>query len=181
MHILQGWSNWLCHWVWGMCIHFVVQIPKICFMESKAQIEWMKAAMAMVSGKIINDNMCYWYNSIQAEEALAAGEVPVGCVFIRDHTIIAKARNRTNELQNVGALCLPYTVIQTEECDTHLGNSACRTRGDWLHSGQQITHTYCKSTSIIRHHFIRNCRALHDVCICTSSTWNQRCLLWMQQ
>ncbi|KAJ7929113.1 tRNA specific adenosine deaminase [Mycena leptocephala] len=35
-----------------------------------------------------------------AEEALAAGEVPVGCVFVRDKTIIAKARNRTNELRN---------------------------------------------------------------------------------
>ncbi|KAJ7163818.1 cytidine deaminase-like protein [Mycena crocata] len=36
-----------------------------------------------------------------AEEALAAGEVPVGCVFVRGETIIAKARNRTNELRNV--------------------------------------------------------------------------------
>lgn len=35
-----------------------------------------------------------------AEEALAAGEVPVGCVFVRDGAIIAKARNRTNELRN---------------------------------------------------------------------------------
>lgn len=36
----------------------------------------------------------------QAEEAMAAKEVPVGCVFIRDDKIIAKARNRTNELRN---------------------------------------------------------------------------------
>ncbi|KAK1228684.1 tRNA(adenine34) deaminase [Marasmius sp. AFHP31] len=35
-----------------------------------------------------------------AEEALAAGEVPVGCVFVRDGRIIARARNRTNELRN---------------------------------------------------------------------------------
>lgn len=35
-----------------------------------------------------------------AEEALAASEVPVGCVFVRDGIIIAKARNRTNELCN---------------------------------------------------------------------------------
>ncbi|KAF9009297.1 cytidine deaminase-like protein [Hymenopellis radicata] len=35
-----------------------------------------------------------------AGEALAAGEVPVGCVFVRDGEIIAKARNRTNELRN---------------------------------------------------------------------------------
>lgn len=38
---------------------------------------------------------------LQAEEALAAGEVPVGCVFVRDGKLIAKARNRTNELCNV--------------------------------------------------------------------------------
>ncbi|KAF7331791.1 tRNA specific adenosine deaminase [Mycena kentingensis (nom. inval.)] len=35
-----------------------------------------------------------------AEEALTAGEVPVGCVFIRDGRVIARARNRTNELRN---------------------------------------------------------------------------------
>ncbi|KIJ32352.1 hypothetical protein M422DRAFT_61562 [Sphaerobolus stellatus SS14] len=35
-----------------------------------------------------------------AEEALAAQEVPVGCVFVRDGTVIAKGRNRTNELRN---------------------------------------------------------------------------------
>ena len=40
----------------------------------------------------------------QAEEALAAAEVPVGCVFVRDGRIIARARNRTNELRNVYTL-----------------------------------------------------------------------------
>ncbi|KAF5367079.1 hypothetical protein D9758_003912 [Tetrapyrgos nigripes] len=45
-------------------------------------LHWMKEAMAM------------------AEEALAAAEVPVGCVFVRDGKIIAKARNRTNQLRN---------------------------------------------------------------------------------
>ena len=38
---------------------------------------------------------------MQAEEALAASEVPVGCVFVRDGMVIARARNRTNELRNV--------------------------------------------------------------------------------
>lgn len=37
----------------------------------------------------------------QAEEALEVGEVPVGCVFVRNSVVIARARNRTNELQNV--------------------------------------------------------------------------------
>ena len=38
---------------------------------------------------------------MQAEEALAASEVPVGCVFVRNGVVIARARNRTNELRNV--------------------------------------------------------------------------------
>jgi len=37
---------------------------------------------------------------LMAEEALASNEVPVGCVFVKKGTIIAKARNRTNELRN---------------------------------------------------------------------------------
>ncbi|TEB29528.1 cytidine deaminase-like protein [Coprinellus micaceus] len=51
-------------------------------MAADEHVGWMKEAMAM------------------AEEALAAGEVPVGCVFVRDRKIIAKARNRTNQLRN---------------------------------------------------------------------------------
>ncbi|KAH7873400.1 cytidine deaminase-like protein [Lentinula edodes] len=45
-------------------------------------LHWMQEAMAM------------------AEEALAAAEVPVGCVFVRGEKVIAKARNRTNQLRN---------------------------------------------------------------------------------
>ncbi|KAG1808735.1 cytidine deaminase-like protein [Suillus subaureus] len=45
-------------------------------------LKWMQEAMVM------------------AEEALAHSEVPVGCVFVRKNSIIARARNRTNELRN---------------------------------------------------------------------------------
>ncbi|KAG2042654.1 cytidine deaminase-like protein [Suillus americanus] len=45
-------------------------------------LKWMREAMVM------------------AEEALAHSEVPVGCVFVRKNSIIARARNRTNELRN---------------------------------------------------------------------------------
>ncbi|EIM85498.1 cytidine deaminase-like protein [Stereum hirsutum FP-91666 SS1] len=45
-------------------------------------IQWMRQAMDM------------------AEEALTASEVPVGCIFVRDGKVIARARNRTNELRN---------------------------------------------------------------------------------
>ncbi|KAI0773711.1 tRNA specific adenosine deaminase [Fomes fomentarius] len=50
--------------------------------EEDVHLKWMQAAMDM------------------AEEALAAQEVPVGCVFVRDDRIIARARNRTNQLRN---------------------------------------------------------------------------------
>lgn len=35
-----------------------------------------------------------------AEEALEAGEVPVGCVFVYEGQVIGAGRNRTNELKN---------------------------------------------------------------------------------
>jgi tRNA(Arg) A34 adenosine deaminase TadA len=39
-----------------------------------------------------------------AEEALSVGEVPVGCVIVYHHELIAKGRNRTNETGHVNAL-----------------------------------------------------------------------------
>ncbi|KAG8903070.1 tRNA(adenine34) deaminase [Tulasnella sp. 403] len=50
--------------------------------QEEEHLKWMEAAMEM------------------AQEAMDASEVPVGCVFVRDGKIIAKARNRTNELRN---------------------------------------------------------------------------------
>ena len=48
------------------------------------------------------DPLCWsTHTHMQAEEALAASEVPVGCVFVRGGKAIARARNRTNELRNV--------------------------------------------------------------------------------
>ncbi|KAJ3313884.1 tRNA(adenine34) deaminase [Boothiomyces sp. JEL0838] len=44
-----------------------------------ADIQFMRAALA------------------QAEEALEAGEVPVGCVFVHDGEIVGRGRNATNE------------------------------------------------------------------------------------
>ncbi|TPX65176.1 hypothetical protein SpCBS45565_g05339 [Spizellomyces sp. 'palustris'] len=36
----------------------------------------------------------------EAEEAYSVGEVPVGCVFVHNNTIIGRGRNRTNESLN---------------------------------------------------------------------------------
>lgn len=38
--------------------------------------------------------------SLQAEEALHAKEIPVGCVLVHNNKIIARGRNRTNEGRN---------------------------------------------------------------------------------
>ncbi|EJD54123.1 cytidine deaminase-like protein [Auricularia subglabra TFB-10046 SS5] len=49
---------------------------------SSPHLDWMQHALQM------------------AQEAFDAREVPVGCVFVRDSRIIARARNRTIELKN---------------------------------------------------------------------------------
>lgn len=53
------------------------------------------------------------HTHMQAEEALAASEVPVGCVFVRDGKAIARARNRTNELRNV-SLRIPVGLTSAD-------------------------------------------------------------------
>ena len=62
-------------------------------------MSWMRKAMEMVRHIMAMGSTVLIID--QAEEALAANEVPVGCVFVRNGLIIAKARNRTNELRNV--------------------------------------------------------------------------------
>ena len=39
--------------------------------------------------------------SLQAKAAVAIGEVPVGCVFVKDGKIIARGHNLTNQTRNV--------------------------------------------------------------------------------
>ena len=63
----------------------------------------MQEALAMVSACGQVKTRILTKALIQAEEALEAAEVPVGCVFVRGNTVIAKARNRTNELRNVSS------------------------------------------------------------------------------
>ena len=68
-----------------------------------------------------------YFEHVQAEEALAAGEVPVGCIFVRDGKIIAKARNRTNELRNVGERILQHPSWQAVLMRSFKGYSPRRT------------------------------------------------------
>lgn len=50
--------------------------------QSEEDLRWMRLALA------------------QAQDAADHGEVPVGCVFVRQGAVLAQARNRTNELMN---------------------------------------------------------------------------------
>lgn len=50
--------------------------------RSEEDLKWMRLALA------------------QAQDAADHGEVPVGCVFVHQGVVLAKARNRTNELLN---------------------------------------------------------------------------------
>ena len=46
----------------------------------------------------------YFYMQLalkEAETALLEKEVPIGCVFVHNHTVIAKERNATNKTLNV--------------------------------------------------------------------------------
>ncbi|OQS05945.1 tRNA-specific adenosine deaminase [Thraustotheca clavata] len=36
----------------------------------------------------------------EGERALDRGEVPVGCVFVKDNCVVGRGSNRTNELMN---------------------------------------------------------------------------------
>lgn len=55
-----------------------------------------------------------------ADEAAAAGEIPVGCVIVKNGTIIGRGRNRREEAKSALAHA---EIIAIEE--------ACRTLGDW--------------------------------------------------
>lgn len=54
--------------------------------QSEMDQKWMREALEM------------------ARQAFEAAEVPVGSVFVRNGQVIARARNRTNELMNVSDL-----------------------------------------------------------------------------
>lgn len=68
--------------------------------KDSVHLRWMQEAMQMVRRPCLLSQR-FDTDGKKAEEAFAAGEVPVGCVFVRGDTAIAKARNRTNELRNV--------------------------------------------------------------------------------
>lgn len=95
-------------------------------------LHWMREAMLMVRThpplSSLND-----LRADQAEEAMAAKEVPVGCVFIRDNKIIAKARNRTNELRNVSPPSSQFPVRALNPHSRKPGNEACGARSNRRH------------------------------------------------
>ena len=64
--------------------------------------QWMTAALAL------------------AEEALEAGEVPVGCVIVRNGTVIGRGRNRREERRSALAHAEVEAIRQ-----------ACAACGDW--------------------------------------------------
>ena len=88
-------------------------------------LRWMREAMNMVrTHPIIGSGSDL--RITQAEEAMAAKEVPVGCVFVREDKIIARARNRTNELRNVYPSSLrPSTQILNTRIPEP-GHETCR-------------------------------------------------------
>ncbi len=62
-----------------------------------------------------------------AQEAYSAGEVPVGCVIVRDGAIIGRGRNRREEKQSA----LSHAELEAIA-------DACRTVGDWRLLGARL-------------------------------------------
>ena len=69
-----------------------------------------------------------------AREAAAAGEVPVGCVVVRNGEIIGRGRNRREEKQSVAshaemeAMAMANAVLGTwrlEDCDLYVTLEPC--------------------------------------------------------
>ena len=59
-----------------------------------------------------------------AEEAYAAGEVPVGCVIVREGRVIGRGRNRREEKKSA-----------LSHAETEAIAEACRNLGDWRLEG----------------------------------------------
>jgi tRNA-specific adenosine deaminase 2 len=61
----------------------------------------------------------------QAKEALRQGEVPVGCVIVKDGNVIASGRNRTNALRNATLHAEIVAIDQLVQRDTLLVLKGC--------------------------------------------------------
>ena len=62
-----------------------------------------------------------------AQEAKEAGEVPVGCVIVKDDVIVGRGRNRREEKQSA----LSHAELEAIA-------DACRTLGDWRLQGTRL-------------------------------------------
>ena len=75
-------------------------------------------------GALAMDEMWMREALAQAREALEAGETPVGCVVVREGKIIARARNRREELRD-----------PTAHAEVLAIREAARVVGDWRLTG----------------------------------------------
>ena len=65
--------------------------------------EFMREAFAEVRRNPADQRRATWLGC-KAKAAVAVGEVPVGCVFVKDGKIIARGHNLTNQTRNVRSL-----------------------------------------------------------------------------
>ena len=105
----------------------------------------------------------------QAEEALAAKEVPVGCVFVKNGKAIAKARNRTNEWRNVSQNEPSAETGDKRHVDA--GNASCRV-------GVSRRDSQNASVAPSRRNTIRYSRAVRYVCVCSPPSRYRQGILW---
>jgi len=68
--------------------------------------------------------LCSLFICVQAEQALACDEVPVGCVFVNQDTVIGRGMNDTNRSLNVGLLGMEmgFPTTSAATVDVYLAN-----------------------------------------------------------
>lgn len=65
---------------------------------------YMRVALELVHDVLSIEGLQLTCHYVQAEQALASDEVPVGCVLVHQDQIIGRAMNDTNRSLNVCAL-----------------------------------------------------------------------------
>lgn len=91
--------------------------------------------MPQLSQSNPEDHLAYMRRALElAEEAGAEGEVPVGCVIVREGVIVGEGRNRREkdknalahaELEAVGAACAALGGWRLHECDIYVTLEPC--------------------------------------------------------
>lgn len=137
--------------------------------QDPADLAWMREALVMVSAPASVSRASLTHH-LQAEQALEAEEVPVGCVFVKNGQAIARARNRTNEWHNVSReVPMPESRLMPGS-----GHAARR-------AGSDRSSATLESGSSNGNHAVRDGRAVRHVRVGVAADRYWPCRVWLRQ